>query len=552
MNRYWYPVCIVLLIIYFVLLTHFVVMEVLKPIKDDPSLIILLALLFVVPSYIAVMIAQYNVNREKRRDLTHVIFMILIGLIISLFFTIHDEWVPSPETVSTVDFDNMSVSVQKPSPWLIPIRSAVDELNQNIFVTIRNYTSIDPVSVSMSPPTNTIFEYKRFTPYNRSDEYSQRSKAFIYNSTINARHTGMIFNSTNEYVINIDYRNISKSTVFPSAAKLPLPKNFTAGSSLPSLRIVNITNITASEPINKSQAVDNNLNTRWSAFGDRHSITFSFDKGYDVSIVGIAFYKGNIRNASFEINGQLFNSSGNTLMLQNFTLKSPQVNTKSLQIVGHGNTIDMWNSFTEVKIYGKPTFPTIVPVSKKPDATIYHASIPFQWTIRMTDLSLTTYFWIVMTGVVSSRFMSLILTKIEGPRRRNKEEFENNIQTIGWQDALGILFSFIIALVLFSSFKQANTLTTTILFNISIAFAFGFGFDKTLEVAPRFDPRFSLKRRDENENEEKDVDVENHPKAPGNEEPPQPSGNEEPPQPSGNEEPPQPSGNEEPPQPPPK
>jgi hypothetical protein len=49
-----------------------------------------------------------------------------------------------------------------------------------------------------------------------------------------------------------------------------------------------------------------------------------------------------------------------------------------------------------------------------------------------------------MTGVVASRFMSLILSKIEGPRKR---DFENNIQKIGWQDALGILFSFVIALV---------------------------------------------------------------------------------------------------------
>jgi endoglucanase len=78
-----------------------------------------------------------------------------------------------------------------------------------------------------------------------------------------------------------------------------------------------------------------------------------------VSGVQIAFYSGNARTSSFDIltgtDGQNWTtaaanvvSSGTTLNLETFTF-SPRT-AKYVRIVGHGNSANAWNSYTEVKI----------------------------------------------------------------------------------------------------------------------------------------------------------------------------------------------------------
>ena len=107
--------------------------------------------------------------------------------------------------------------------------------------------------------------------------------------------------------------------------------------------------------------------------------------------------------------------------------------------------------------------------------------LTFNWPIKTLDFSLIAYFWIVLIGVISSRALSrAIKQKEEDPEKKLRNTELHNI------DYIWILFSFIIALLIFSSFKQQVSLTTHIIANISVAFAFGFGFDKVLEVAERF------------------------------------------------------------------
>ena len=489
---FWYRVCWISLIIY-LLLVVLVTYHFFHSFKGIGSTVIFVIVLVVlVPSYILIMVARYNVD-QIRRDLTHVVFVIILGLIISLFLSVRAEWVPSPVVESNTFFENMSISIERVSPLFLPLKSIVHPLDTKILVTIYNYTPIEPVSVSMSPPPNTIFDYQNFKSDNESSTYNQRLKSFGYYTIINAKHTGHIFNSSSEYVINLDYRNtpmLQNKTI----TRMPFAKTAVTPVSAPISNLINVkvTNITSSppHPINISRTIDNDLRTRWSAPGENQSITYTFDRRYNVSKVGIAFYRGDVRQASFEINGQRFNSSGGTITLENFTLNPPVVNANTLKIIGHGNSENPWNSYTEVKNYGTPFIPSTK--TPKSNATIYRNSVPFEWSVRMTDLSLTTYFWIVMAGVITSRFMSLILDKTDDIelKKQNELEKKRSIQIIKPRDGLWIIFSFIIALILFSSFRQSVTLTTTILFNISLAFAFGFGFDKTLEVTPRFSYRF--------------------------------------------------------------
>jgi poly(beta-D-mannuronate) lyase len=108
-----------------------------------------------------------------------------------------------------------------------------------------------------------------------------------------------------------------------------------------------------------ANVLDNNLNTRWSANGDGQWIQFCLNNEATVTGVQIAFYQGNTRSSSFDIltgsDGNNWTtaasglvSSGTSLNLQTFTF-TPRT-AKYVRIVGHGNSVNAWNSYTEVKI----------------------------------------------------------------------------------------------------------------------------------------------------------------------------------------------------------
>lgn len=106
---------------------------------------------------------------------------------------------------------------------------------------------------------------------------------------------------------------------------------------------------------------------------------------------------------------------------------------------------------------------------------IKQITIPFNWTVVMKDLGWLNYLWIVMAGVVASRFITFIAdTKKTEPINIDRTE------------SLWIAFTFIIAILAFASFKDNVTLGSIVLFNVLIAFAFGFGSQKVLELARAF------------------------------------------------------------------
>ncbi len=107
-------------------------------------------------------------------------------------------------------------------------------------------------------------------------------------------------------------------------------------------------------------AIDGNLETRWSAPGDGAWIRFDLGESRSLSAVAIAWYKGDKRSAEFdiEVSDDAENwrhvlggaSSGGQLALERYSL--PTVDARYLRIVGRGNTENMWNSITEVEIWG--------------------------------------------------------------------------------------------------------------------------------------------------------------------------------------------------------
>jgi hypothetical protein len=108
-----------------------------------------------------------------------------------------------------------------------------------------------------------------------------------------------------------------------------------------------------------ANVLDNDLNTRWSANGDGQWIQFCLGSATTVTGVQIAFYNGNARTSKFDILTATdginwttarsgLQSSGTSLNLETFSITA--VTAKYVRIVGHGNSVNAWNSYTEVKI----------------------------------------------------------------------------------------------------------------------------------------------------------------------------------------------------------
>lgn len=107
--------------------------------------------------------------------------------------------------------------------------------------------------------------------------------------------------------------------------------------------------------------LDGNFSTRWSAFGEGQYIQYELDNTYNVSGVAIAWHRGDVRTADFDIevstDGQLWidvlsnqTSTLGTLALQNSVFSATEASF--VRIVGFGNSVNDWNSILEVEIYG--------------------------------------------------------------------------------------------------------------------------------------------------------------------------------------------------------
>jgi len=113
-----------------------------------------------------------------------------------------------------------------------------------------------------------------------------------------------------------------------------------------------------------ANTVDKNLATRWSGNGDGAWIQYDLGATRTVTSVHVAWYQGNTRVSTFDVltsdaptgpwttlaAGRT--SSGTTTALE--THDVPDGAGRHVRIVGHGNTLNAWNSITEVQIWGVP------------------------------------------------------------------------------------------------------------------------------------------------------------------------------------------------------
>ena len=109
-----------------------------------------------------------------------------------------------------------------------------------------------------------------------------------------------------------------------------------------------------------ANTVDGSLATRWSANGDGQWIRYDLGSTRTVAFVKIAFYNGNTRTSTFDVqtspDGSAWTtrssrtSSGTTTALETFDFTD--VSARYVRILGHGNSVNLWNSYTEVEVWG--------------------------------------------------------------------------------------------------------------------------------------------------------------------------------------------------------
>jgi len=146
--------------------------------------------------------------------------------------------------------------------------------------------------------------------------------------------------------------------------------------------------------------MDCDLGTRWSAEGDGEWIQFDLGSQQNIGSVNIAFYNGNVRTSTFDLevsddagtwsSAGTFTSSGTTLNVEAFDITDQTA--RYIRYVGHGNSVNAWNSITEFEITSglvdtePPTAPSSLSASNSTQT-----SIDLSWNASTDNVGVTGY-----------------------------------------------------------------------------------------------------------------------------------------------------------------
>jgi poly(beta-D-mannuronate) lyase len=140
------------------------------------------------------------------------------------------------------------------------------------------------------------------------------------------------------------------------------PVTITSSGGSPGKITVPAANVTASADDGNVPAntLDGSLATRWSAQGDGQWIRFDLGSTRTVTSVKVAFFQGDTRTSTFDVQTSpdgttwttrgTFTSNGTSLNLSTFD--STDASARYVRLLGHGNSVNLWNSYTEVEIWG--------------------------------------------------------------------------------------------------------------------------------------------------------------------------------------------------------
>ncbi|MCZ8520350.1 discoidin domain-containing protein [Paenibacillus mucilaginosus] len=117
-----------------------------------------------------------------------------------------------------------------------------------------------------------------------------------------------------------------------------------------------------------ANTVDGSLATRWSASGDGQWIKFDLGSNKKLAYLKVAFLNGDTRTSTFDIQTSADNVTFKTVRsnvksqlsagLQTFDFPDVEA-VRYVRLVGHGNSSNLWNSYTEVEVYGDAASRTV-------------------------------------------------------------------------------------------------------------------------------------------------------------------------------------------------
>jgi len=158
----------------------------------------------------------------------------------------------------------------------------------------------------------------------------------------------------------------------PRSPRNPTPNVIAA--DVTSLSIASVVASAYQSPNAPQNTLDNNLATRWSAYGDGQWIRYDLGAVMAIGPVSIAWYQGTAWASAFDIQVSLDTiswttvfsgrSSGQTLQAERYSL--PAVPGRYVRIIGRGQwngttELSVWTSITEVAISGTPM--SVAPVA---------------------------------------------------------------------------------------------------------------------------------------------------------------------------------------------
>src|SRR2546425_409896 len=164
----------------------------------------------------------------------------------------------------------------------------------------------------------------------------------------------------------------------------PQPSPRPLAAAVTSLSVLSVT-ASGNDGNVPQNTLDNNLATRWSAYGDGQWIRYDLGALTAIDGVNIAWYLGDSRSAHFDIQVSLdtvtwttvFSGQSSGLTTQFEPYAFPSVAARYLRIMGHGQwsgptLLTLWNSITEVAVQGTalPTLSVAAVVASGNDGNV--------------------------------------------------------------------------------------------------------------------------------------------------------------------------------------
>lgn len=177
------------------------------------------------------------------------------------------------------------------------------------------------------------------------------------------------------------------------------------------------------------------------------------------------------------------NSEKNISSIRLSSLSDSYLSMETTLLKNSKNNPNVYNTFFTVKHLGlkgnfTSTYKLDIFYNVPGNSSLQQQTIDFNVLTSFKDLTILSYFWIVLLGVVVGRIITIVI-----------KYKDNSFIRLKKIDIIWITVSFIIGITGFTGFMSTTftTFQNLIIVNIILAFSFGFATEKVLQTVREFD-----------------------------------------------------------------